>query len=149
MNLVKFVEENKQIVAAVLAGIFAITAAYIRRDRRHEKAGGDRPFRRLMLPPLLCLVLGAGLLAAENYAYNFDPAGEWVSVHNPGAGLALGGCIFLAAGVIWGFIHFIRLLTLPRRKEQPEGSVLLAPSSSTTVIKPAAKAVDGVKKSKS
>jgi hypothetical protein len=147
MDLTKVVKENQHIVAAVLAGIFAITAAYIRRDRRHEKSGGDKPFRRLMLPPLLCLVVGAGLLAAEHYAYNFDPDGEWISIHNPGAALTLGGCFFLAAGVIWGPIHFIRLLTLPRRKEQPAADSVVLPPSSSTVIRPA-KSAEGVKKNR-
>jgi hypothetical protein len=148
MDLAKVIKENQHIAAAVLAGIFAITAAYIRRDRRHEKAGGDKPFRRLMLPPLLCLIVGAGMLAAENYAYNFDPEGEWFSVQNPGAALTVGGCFFLAAGLIWGPIHFIRLLTRPRKKVVvASDSALIAPSSDTVIR--VAKSAEGVKKSRS
>src|SRR5262245_16978955 len=114
-NLLHFAKDYAHIIAAVIAGTFAITAAYIRRDRRHEKPGsGGRPILGLLLPPLLALLIGGALLAAENYGFNTDPDGGF-TMDNPGAILSLTGCVFLAAGVLWLFVNFFRPVTWPAR----------------------------------
>jgi hypothetical protein len=109
MDLTKFIKDHGHIIAACIAGVFAITAAYIRRDRRFERSGG-RPFLRLLGLPLLALLLGAGLLAAEFFVVNVEPGGDLLSTENPGAGLCLAGCVFVAAAFIWGVINVFRLL---------------------------------------
>jgi hypothetical protein len=143
MDITKWISENKQIVAAILAGIFAITAAYIRRDRRFEKV--KKPGRRLLMPPFLCFVLGAGLLGAEYFVYNMDyEAFEKNSLDvsgNPGAALAFGGCLFLAISVIWGFANFVRLVTHKPVKEEPAPA---EDAQGSTVVKPASKPVSKV-----
>jgi hypothetical protein len=124
MNLTQFVKDHGHILAACIAGVFAITAAYIRRDRRFERSGG-RPYLRLLGRPLLGLLLGAGLLAAEHFIVNVEPGGNLLSTENPGAILCLAGCIFLSAGVIWGVINVFRLLlwrpTVPAERSVPSG----------------------------
>lgn len=110
--------DYKQIIAAVVAGIFAIAAAYIRRDKRFEKTSAKKPILSLLLLPLVYLVVGAGLLAVESFSLNLKPKGD-LSLDNPGAILCLAGCIFLVAGVAWLPLNLIRLLLWPKPKEQP------------------------------
>src|SRR5262245_11947781 len=115
MDLLHFAKDYAHIIAAVIAGTFAITAAYIRRDRRHERPGsGGRPILGLLLLPLLALLLGGALLACEYYVYNVDPEGGF-TMSNPGAILSLAGCILLASGVLWLFVNLFRLVTWPAR----------------------------------
>jgi hypothetical protein len=68
-----FLSDYKQIVAAVIAGIFAIVAAYIRRDKTGEKAGAGIPVLSLLCLPFVYLLLGLGLLAVEFFKL---PMGE-------------------------------------------------------------------------
>src|SRR5262245_58322667 len=85
MNLLHFAKDYAHIIAAVIAGPFASPAAYIRRDRRHERPGsGGRPLLGLLLLPLLALIVGGSLLACEYYVYNVDPDGGF-TMSNPGA----------------------------------------------------------------
>src|SRR5262249_709520 len=128
MNLTQFIKDHGHIIAACIAGVFAIIAAIIRRDRRFERSGG-RPVKRLLGLPLLGLLLGGGLLAAEHFIVNVEPGGNLLSTETPGAILILAGCIFLSAGVIWGIINIFRLLLW--RPTQPAD--LMAPSGDTAV----------------
>jgi hypothetical protein len=114
MELLKFVREHQAIIGALIAGTFALTAAWIRRDRRWEKAGSKRPVMRLLLLPILSLLVGGGLLATEYFVFNLDPDGELIGVNNPGAILCLSGCLLLSAGLIWGVINLFRLMTWPK-----------------------------------
>jgi hypothetical protein len=128
MNLTQFIKDHGHIIAACIAGTLAITAAYIRRDRRFERSGG-RPFLRLLGRPFLGLLLGGGLLAAEHFIVNVEPGGNLLSTENPGAILCLTGCIFVSAGVIWGVINVFRLLLWrPTVPAEP-----IAPSEDTAV----------------
>ena len=122
MELLKFVREHQAIIGAVIAGTFAITAAYIRRDRRWENKAGKTPVFRLLLFPVLGLLAGGGLLATEYFVFNLDPDGELIGLNNPGAALALGGCLLLSAGLIWGSINVVRALTWPKMPEPDPGT---------------------------
>jgi hypothetical protein len=128
MEIPAFVKDHGHIIAACIAGTLAIVAAIIRRDRRHERPSG-RPFLRLLGLPFLYLLLGGGLLAGEHFIINVEPGGNLLSTENPGAILCLTGCIFIAAGVLWGVINVFRLLLWrPTRPKEAE-----APSSDTAV----------------
>jgi hypothetical protein len=111
-----FVKENKEIIAAVVGGTLAIIAAYIRRDKRPVKAK-KRPIQRALVLCLLSLVLGAACLAAEARFFPINPEDD-LNTDNFGEILCLAGCLFLAAGVIWGFVNLVRLLLW--RKPVPE-----------------------------
>jgi len=105
------IKENKEIVAAVLGGTLAIIAAYIRRDKTKAQAK-KKP--KLMIW-LFCALLGAGCLFAEYRFFwiNPNPVDQLNTDNieeNAGELLILAGCVFLAAGLIWGFINLIRLM---------------------------------------
>ena len=101
--------EQKQIIAAFIAGMFAIIAAYIRKDKGLEQTRIKRPVTRLLLVPIMYLVLGASLLAVEFFAVNVKPDVD-LGFGNPGSLLCLAGCVFLVASVVWLPINFIRLI---------------------------------------
>jgi len=105
--------DQKQIIAAVIAGLLAIVAAYIRRDHRGETHTSGTPVLGLLLFPLFYLLLGASLLYFEFYYWNVKPGGD-LSLSNPGAILCLAGCVFVVAGVVWFPINLIRLVLWPR-----------------------------------
>ena len=115
MDVRTILSEQKQIIAAIIAGLFAIVAAYIRRDKSPERTGAKRPVLGLLLLPLGYLLVGVGLLAAEFFSLNVNPEGD-LSLDNPGAILCLAGCVFVVAGVVWLPINLIRLLTWPKPK---------------------------------
>jgi hypothetical protein len=114
----KFLADNKQIIAAVVAGLFAITAAYIRRDKTGEKAGGKTPVLALLCFPFLYLILGLGMLAAEFFSPQFQMVEELGhrNLSNPGEILSLAGCVFVVAGVLWLPINITRLMFWPKPK---------------------------------
>jgi hypothetical protein len=119
MNWQTIFSEQKQIIAAVVAGLFAILAAYIRRDHKEEKAHVKVPVMGLLLWPLFYLLVGGSLLFVEFYYLNVIPGGD-LSLHNPGAILCLAGCVFVVAGVVWLPINLLRLMFWPRPKEPAE-----------------------------
>ena len=129
--------DQKQIIAAIVAGIFAVTAAYIRRDKRLEKTRTKKPVRRLLAVPFLYLIAGAGLLAAEFFCVNVNPKGD-LSLDNTGAILCLAGCVLVVAGVVWLPVNVVRLLKWPKPAEVPAASV--PASSSVFDSRPAAPA---------
>jgi hypothetical protein len=126
-----FVKQNGHLIAAVIAGTCALTAAYIRRDRRWEKSE-TVPFFGLMVPPLLSIVLGVGCFAAEIYVYNIDPPADQSDpgLGDPGTMLVLIGSVLVAAGLLWGPYNLYRLVTWPRppadQGEEPPPSVPVA-----------------------
>jgi uncharacterized membrane protein YidH (DUF202 family) len=106
------IKENKEIVAAVLGGTLAIIAAYIRRDRTKAQAK-KKPRLTIWL---FCILLGAGCLFAEYKFFwiNPNPIDQLNTDNieeNAGELLILAGCVFLAAGLIWGFVNMIRLMS--------------------------------------
>ncbi len=149
MELLKFVREHQAIIGAVIAGTFAITAAYIRRDRRWENKAGKTPVFRLLLFPLLALLAGGGLLATEYFVFNLDPDGELIGLNNPGAALALGGCLLLSAGLIWGSINVVRALTWPKATDLDPGTDSVPPSAVAAPKSAPLQAARAVRKTKS
>ncbi len=140
MDIVKFLKEHGHLIAAVIAGTCALTAAYIRRDRRWEKSEtGRAPFLGLMLPPLLSIVLGAACLAGEYFAYPIEPTGDALA-SDPGTMLAWVGSVLIAAGLLWLPYNLYRFASWPKpAAEEPldviaadapaKGSVPVASSS--------------------
>ncbi len=116
--------EQKQIIAAVIAGICALTAAYIRRDKRPEQTRRTKPVLSLLGFPLLYVIVGVGLLAVEFFYVNVTDGD--LSVDKPGSILVLVGCVFVVAGVVWLPINLTRLVLWPTPKE---------PSDSIPVLK--------------
>jgi len=113
MNWKTLLSDNKQIIAALIAGVLAIVAAYIRRDKSGDRAGAKIPVLGLLLLPFFYLLLGIGLLAVEFFAMN-------VEAKDAGYGeiLCLAGCVFVVAGVVWLPINLTRLIFWPRPKEK-------------------------------
>jgi hypothetical protein len=105
-----FVKENKEIIAAVTGGTLAIIAAYIRRDKAPVRHARRRPIRNALLLSLLGLALGAACLAAEALFFPINPDVDDLSTENLGEILCLAGCVFVAAGIIWGVINVFRLV---------------------------------------
>jgi hypothetical protein len=128
MDILKFIKEHQSIIAAVIGGVLAILAAYIRRDRSHAHPARHKPIWRLVLLPVLSLLLGAGLLAAENFVVNVDPDADLFSPDNPGALLCLGGCLLVSAGALWGFINFFRVIARLREPVAPDSLPATEPS---------------------
>jgi NhaP-type Na+/H+ or K+/H+ antiporter len=124
--------EQKQIIAAVVAGIFALTAAYIRRDKRPEQTRTTKPVLSLLGFPLLYLLVGAGLLAAEFFYVNVTD--DDLNVDKPGSILVLAGCVFVVAGVVWLPINLTRLVLWPTPKEPSVSSTVLKPASSVIAL---------------
>ncbi len=118
MQIPPFVKENKEILAAVIGGTLAIIAAYIRRDKRPAKAHKKKPILRSLSLCLLSLILGVSCLAGEFFLFPINPEDE-LNTDNLGEILCLAGCLFLAAGVIWGSVNLIRLLLWRRPVEVP------------------------------
>ncbi len=106
-DLPSFVTEYKEIVVAIIAGIFGVIVAIIRRPPREHTA--KKPFPVMLIASVLSLLIGGGLLAAEYFKFNLDPDGE-LSLQNPGAILSLAGCMFVAAGLIWTPLNLLHLL---------------------------------------
>jgi hypothetical protein len=109
MQVPPFVKENKEIIAAVTGGTLAIIAAYIRRDKSPVRHARRRPIRNALLLSLLGLALGAACLAAEALFFPINPDVDDLSTENLGEILCLAGCVFVAAGIIWGVINVFRL----------------------------------------
>lgn len=130
--ILKFLQAHGHLIAAVTAGIFAITAAYIRRDRRweHIETGKRVPVFGLLLPPLLSIILGVGCLGAEYFAYNIQPSGEIVT-GDPGTIAALFGCVLISAGLLWGPYNFYRWITWPRPNVVLDAQPVMEPPPST------------------
>jgi len=135
MDVRTLFSEQKQLVAAIIAGLFAIVAAYIRRDKRPERTGAKKPILSLLLLPLGYLIVGTGLLAAEFFSLKIDPERD-LSLDNPGAILCLAGCVLVVAGVVWLPINFIRLLTWPKPKELPGSSPAARPPDAVALPLP-------------
>ena len=104
--------EYKEIIIAFIAGLFAVTAAYIKRPGRAPESGQapKNPAVMLLLVSFVSLLLGVGMLAAERLVVqlNLDPAGE-LSIENPGAILCLAGCMLISIGAIWTLVNLCRL----------------------------------------
>jgi NhaP-type Na+/H+ or K+/H+ antiporter len=132
MDLLKIASEQKQIIAAVVAGIFAISAAYIRRDKRPEQTRTKKPVLSLLAFPVFYLILGIALLAVEFFSVNVNPDGE-LNLDNPGSILCLAGCVFVVAGVVWLPINLSRLVLWPTPKEPTTSSIVVAPASAVIV----------------
>jgi hypothetical protein len=131
-----FIAENKQIIAAVLAGTLAIIAAYIRRDKRLEQRSAKKPVIRLTAIPIFYLLVGFGCLGAEFFAFNVkDP--KTPDFNDPGSFLVLVGCVFVAAGAVWLPINLSRLVLWPTPKDLPTSSTVVK-SSSVLAPKPPA-----------
>jgi uncharacterized membrane protein HdeD (DUF308 family) len=109
MNWKTLLADNKQIIAALIAGVLAIVAAYIRRDKSGDRTDAKTPVLSLLLLPFLYLLLGIGLLAMEFFAMNVDGKDS-----SYGEILCLAGCVFVVAGVVWLPINLTRLLFWPR-----------------------------------
>lgn len=122
MDVRSIFSDQKQIIAAVVAGIFAITAAYIRRDKRADQSKAKIPVLRLLGFPLFYLIVGAGLLAVEFFYVNVNADGD-LGLDNPGAILCLAGCVFVVAAVVWLPLNVVRLLAWPRPQEMTGGSL--------------------------
>ena len=58
---------------------------------------------------MFSLFLGAACLAAEFYLFPVN-ADDPLDSDNVGELLCLAGCVFVAAGVIWGVVNLIRLM---------------------------------------
>src|SRR5689334_25235209 len=104
----------KEIIVAVITGVFAVTAAYIRRPHRPPADGTapkKNPAVKWLLISLVSLVLGAGMLAAERLVVQLrlDPAGD-LSLENPGAILCLAGSMLIAIGAVWTVVNLCRLV---------------------------------------
>jgi len=112
--------EAKEIVVAVIAGIFGIIAAFIKRGGRGgETQGGGPPKNKApmwLLVSVASVLLGAAMLAAENFKVNLNPDGG-LSLKNPGAILCLAGSMLVGVGVVWTFVNFCRLFSAPAPKE--------------------------------
>jgi hypothetical protein len=140
-NVISFVKQHGHIIGAIIAGTCALTAAYIRRDRRWEKTEGGVPVVGLLFGPLLSILLGAACLAAENYAYPIEPTGDALAA-DPGTILAWVGCVLISAGLLWFPYNIYRLITWPRPAEpesEPVMDVLPAstPTAAAKMVKPA------------
>ena len=105
--------ENKEIVVAVIAGVFGVMAAYIKRKPTKDKGEPPKnPALKWLLVSFVSLLLGAGLLAAEHWKFNLDPAGD-LGLENPGAILCLAGSMLVAIGAVWMFVNLGRLAARP------------------------------------
>jgi len=112
MNWKTLLSDNKQIIAALIAGALAIVAAYIRRGKSGDRAGAKISVLGLLLLPFFYLLLGVGLLAVEFFAMNVDAKdGSYGEI------LCLAGCVFVVAAVVWLPINLTRLVFWPRPKE--------------------------------
>jgi len=124
---VTFVKQYKEIIAASIGGILAIVAAYMRRDQSHEgKPKRKKPILRSLMWSVVCVILGAGCLAAEASLYPVNPDVKDANLEkivndtrldDLGELLILGGCVFVAAGAISVVLNFFRLLLW--RKPEP------------------------------
>jgi hypothetical protein len=123
MDIVGFVKQHGHIIGAIIAGTCALTAAFIRRDRRWEKTDSV-PVFGLLVGPLFSILLGAACLAAEVYAFNIESTGDALAA-DPGTILAWFGCVLIAAGLLWFPYNVYRLITWPR----PDLPVEPAPNS--------------------
>jgi hypothetical protein len=102
MDLQGFFNEHKELVGIVIGGLFAIVAALIKSKMKFS------PPVLWFFASLICLAVGGALLFMESEKYHFDPE-VGVSLDNKGSLFALGGCLLVATGAIWGIINFGRL----------------------------------------
>ena len=102
MDLQTLLSENKELVMVVVAGLFGIVAALIKSKMKLS------PALLWFFASLLCLGAGCALLFLEYSQFHFNPE-EGLSLDNKGSLLALGGCLLVAAGGIWGIVNFLRL----------------------------------------
>jgi uncharacterized membrane protein len=122
-EVIDFVRANGHLIAAVIAGTCALTAAYIRRDRRWERTESGVPVFSLLMTPVIFILIGIGCLSAEFFVYNIEsrPDLSDPGLSDPGTLLALAGCVMIAAGLLWGPYNLYRLATWPRPPEAPPG----------------------------
>jgi len=107
MDLQQFFNDNKELVIAVVGGIFAVIAAVIKSKMKLSRA------LLWFLASMICLGAGATLFFLESTqeGLHFNPPDE-VSLEvlsNKPALLMLGACLLMATGAIWGIINFLRL----------------------------------------
>jgi hypothetical protein len=135
-DLAPFFSENKEIVVAIIAGVFGVMAAYIKRGGKEKgepgTPGGPKPGKWLLIS-FVSMIVGAGLLAAEHWKFNLDPAGD-LNLANPGAILCLAGSMLLAVGAVWTCVNLVRLV-----KGSPVSAVS-AVSAASADVAPAAPA---------
>jgi hypothetical protein len=105
-EVLRFISDNKTIVAALITGLCTVLAALMRRD---HKPGAPNPFLRHLLASVASLVVGGGLLGVEYFVYPLDPEGD-LGLHNPGAILCLAGCVLVSAGFFWTIVNGLRVL---------------------------------------
>src|SRR5262245_4238571 len=117
MDIVTFVKQHGHIIGAIIAGTCALTAAYIRRDRRWDKTEGRVPVVGLLFGPLLSILIGAACLAGEYYAYPIEPASDPLAAADTGTILAWVGSVLISAGLMWVPYNVDRLFTWPRPAE--------------------------------
>jgi len=111
MDIVSFIKQHGHIIGAAIAGTCALTAAYIRRDRRWERTESV-PIFGLLFGPLLSILIGVACLAAEYYAYNIESTGDALAA-DPGTILVWFGSVLIAAGLLWFPYNIYRLITWP------------------------------------
>jgi hypothetical protein len=137
----ELVKHHQAIIAAVIAGTCAIVAAIIRREKMAGPSHEKKPIVKLGFLSFISLVLGAGLLAGEYFVLPADPESHLrLDNPDPGSLLMLGGWLFVAAGVVWGFVNLIRLRTA-HKKGKELASVPVNPGgtpSSIPVVQPVA-----------
>lgn len=104
MDLQTFIQENKEIVGVVIAGLFGIVAALIKSKMKFS------PPVLWLFASLFCLMVGLTMLFIERNmtGLHFFPE-DGISTESKGAMLALGGCLLVATGAIWGIINLLRL----------------------------------------
>jgi len=108
-----FVRANGHLIAACIAGTCALTAAYIRRDRRWERNESRVPILGLLFPPVFAMIVGVGCLAIENFVYPIEPGGV-SEPGDPGPMFAWFGSVMIAAGLIWLPYNIYRMAKWPR-----------------------------------
>ena len=110
-------------IITVIAGLFGVAAAYIKRGRPEGEAAHRNPTRKWLLFSFASLLLGAGLLVAEHRKFNLDPAAD-LDLDNPGAILCLAGSMLIAIGAVWTGVNLGRLVAGvgPRRDVAPASS---------------------------